>query len=327
MKSGKKIILLLLICINAFSVTAFANKISFKINGEEVDFKNDVFIKDSTVMLPLRETAELGQFAVKWNEGEQKVTLVRGEKWIELQIGNTDVTVDGEKMQTPSAHIIHKNNTYISYPLAKLLLGVVRSSWNEEEGLLEADADDILTGELLGSGSGSGDSGGMKYDFKEFLELVDFEIYTKPNAAYSAPWVLNSTSVYDEKNGWLYLYDIFNRFTTPVLTPGTYTLSFDVKNGDDMEAGKVVEFFIDPTWGNNGWYGLQSVQSKLANLAQFKWEFQPTSRSRYFLQGNTNQKWTTYKFDFTVTEARPVNFYIGSANRHIYLDNVEIKKK
>lgn len=313
------------------SITALAGayipakaEVSLQLNEENITLKKSPFLKDSILMLPLREVAELAQFIVSWDNETQTAHLLRGTTEIEIPVNAKEVNVYGNTVSMPCTPVLQSGTTYVPINLIKAIVKADNSKWDEESGIVAINSQNLFLGSLIGSAStGAGGSNAIaEYDFSAFISGLDYEKYAD-GASYTAPWVLYGSSRYDDVNQYLVINHFFNRFTTPVLEPGTYTLSFDLKGGT---LGKRPEFFFNPPAASSWWYH-RSLQSDLADKAVFSWtDSGSNNRARYYLPKIPSDKWTTYKFAFSVSAEEPVTFYLGAEGDDTYLDNLKLVK-
>ncbi|MNH91917.1 hypothetical protein D3C73_444870 [compost metagenome] len=104
-------------------VTLTVNKKTALVNKQTMTLEQaPVIIKDNT-MIPIRFVTEALGGDVKWNEAERKVTIVRGEKLLELWIDQADVLVNGQRITAEVAPKIMNNLTVVPLRLISEQLG------------------------------------------------------------------------------------------------------------------------------------------------------------------------------------------------------------
>lgn len=110
-------------------VQAETNKISVKIDGEELKFSSPIFNIDGTIMVPLKETAYALGAAVKEDEKSFDVRCVKEQLAIVLGINNNTALVNGVITQMPQAFHIINDTYYISLRFLAETLGN-NVAWN-----------------------------------------------------------------------------------------------------------------------------------------------------------------------------------------------------
>lgn len=94
-------------------VTLTINKKTVTVNDKPMTLEQaPVIIKDNT-MIPVRFVAEALGGTVTWSDAERKVTIVRGDKLMELWIDKADILVNGERVTAEVAPRIMNNLTVV----------------------------------------------------------------------------------------------------------------------------------------------------------------------------------------------------------------------
>lgn len=115
----KKIVALLLIVVTAaFGVSALAkNEVTVNFKGEKMGFDVSPFIENDATLMPVRAIFEASGASVNWDSETKTVLIIDSkndeQKFIILQIGNTDAFVDGEKKSLSVAPKIVGDRTFV----------------------------------------------------------------------------------------------------------------------------------------------------------------------------------------------------------------------
>ncbi|MDR0490176.1 MAG: copper amine oxidase N-terminal domain-containing protein [Oscillospiraceae bacterium] len=90
----KKAVMILLVCVFAFScTTALAEEqVRVIVNGVEVEFDQAPIIVDGRTLVPIRAVTEQIGAEVRWNGATQTVTVLYRDTGVALQIGNSYMT-------------------------------------------------------------------------------------------------------------------------------------------------------------------------------------------------------------------------------------------
>ncbi len=83
------------------------------VNGKRVQLDTAPIIKESRTMLPVRFVAENLHATVGWDGGTQTVSVKTDEKEINITIGKTEATVNGESVVLDSPAFIENDRTYL----------------------------------------------------------------------------------------------------------------------------------------------------------------------------------------------------------------------
>jgi N-acetylmuramoyl-L-alanine amidase len=90
------------------------NNLKVKVNGQEVKFDTQPFIdKNDRTMVPIRFVAEELGAVVGWNEDEQKVSIVLGDKKVFLWIEKKSVQVNDSRIEIDTQPIIKNERTMV----------------------------------------------------------------------------------------------------------------------------------------------------------------------------------------------------------------------
>lgn len=93
-KSGKK------------GITAF-------VNGNEVNFSADPYMKNNSTLVPFRAIAEALDAKVQWDQATRTVLVVKASITVKLVIGQTTAAVNGQQVQLPAAGEVTNGNTMV----------------------------------------------------------------------------------------------------------------------------------------------------------------------------------------------------------------------
>lgn len=132
----KKILTLLLAMIMVFAATgAFAADITVMVNGEAVEFDRAPEMQDGTAMIPFRFVAEKLGAVVAWDGETRTVFSSVGEILSAMQIGNSNIFVNGEAAAVENAPVIIVDRTLVSAEVLQKALGAA-VEWNPETNIL-----------------------------------------------------------------------------------------------------------------------------------------------------------------------------------------------
>ena len=115
----KKIIAAILAASALFSMaaTAFAEGVSIRLNGEELTFDTDIYIKNDRTMVPLRGVFEACGASVTWDRDTKTVGVVKrgadSDKYIFLQAGADYAFVNSEKKELDAPAEITNDRTMV----------------------------------------------------------------------------------------------------------------------------------------------------------------------------------------------------------------------
>lgn len=92
-----------------------ADAVTVKLNGSQMEFDVNPVIENSRTLVPFRKIFEALDCAVSYTKenGAQVVTANRGNKWITLEIGKNEITVDGETKKLDVAPKIVNGRTLV----------------------------------------------------------------------------------------------------------------------------------------------------------------------------------------------------------------------
>ena len=130
-----------LVTIFYLASSCYARNPSVQLNGEVIDFKDDngnivnpQIINDRT-MVPLRKIFELLGCEIEWNGSTKTVIATKGEKEIELQIGNSVAKLNkNEEIKLDSPPVIVDNRTLVPLRFISESLGM-EVAWDNENSV------------------------------------------------------------------------------------------------------------------------------------------------------------------------------------------------
>ena len=97
--------------INMIPIT---NSIDVQIDETDVNFKSDPYIMNDVTFVPVRELAKkLNVEEVKWDDEREVVTLIYGDKYIELYVNTTLAKVNDEIVEVGAPISIYNDRSYI----------------------------------------------------------------------------------------------------------------------------------------------------------------------------------------------------------------------
>ncbi|WP_248929406.1 stalk domain-containing protein [Paenibacillus hamazuiensis] len=105
------------------SVKLTVNKTAVSVNWKNMTLEQaPVIIKDNT-MIPIRFVTDALGGTVRWDDKERKVTIIRGDKMIDLWIDNPDLLINGERVTAEVAPRIMNNLTMVPLRILSEKLG------------------------------------------------------------------------------------------------------------------------------------------------------------------------------------------------------------
>lgn len=116
----------------AITGTAFAagNSINLQVNGKTLPTDVAPIIKESRTLVPVRVISESLGADVEWNAAEQKVTVIKNDKVLELTLNSKEVLVNGSKL--PELDVppqLINNRTMVPIRVVSEALGA-KVEWN-----------------------------------------------------------------------------------------------------------------------------------------------------------------------------------------------------
>lgn len=155
----KKIITLVLVSLLLISTTVFAKAPSIEIDGKIIKTDAAPFIEKDRTFVPIRFIGEALNYKVDWNKDKKLVTIKNNDRQILMTIGDTNITVNNEKIKNDVAPLIRKDRTYV--PLRFVAENMnLKVNWDgkEKKVIINSQKDNITDGIT-----------GLSADEKEFL--------------------------------------------------------------------------------------------------------------------------------------------------------------
>ena len=155
----KKIITLVLASLILISTTVFAKAPSIEIDGKIIKTDAAPFIEKDRTFVPIRFIGEALNYKVDWNKDKKLVTIKNNDRQILMTIGDTNITVNNEKIKNDVAPLRRKDRTYV--PLRFVAENMnLKVNWDgkEKKVIINSQKDNITDGIT-----------GLSADEKEFL--------------------------------------------------------------------------------------------------------------------------------------------------------------
>lgn len=155
----KKIITLVLASLLLISTTVFAKAPSIEIDGKIIKTDAAPFIEKDRTFVPIRFIGEALNYKVDWDKDKKLVTIKNNDRQILMTIGDTNITVNNEKIKNDVAPLIRKDRTYV--PLRFVAENMnLKVNWDgkEKKVIINSQKDNITDGIT-----------GLSGDEKEFL--------------------------------------------------------------------------------------------------------------------------------------------------------------
>lgn len=155
----KKIITLVLASLLLISTTVFAKAPSIEIDGKIIKTDAAPFIEKDRTFVPIRFIGEALNYKVDWNKDKKLVTIKNNDRQILMTIGDTNITVNNEKIKNDVAPLIRNDRTYV--PLRFVAENMnLKVNWDgkEKKVIINSQKDNITDGIT-----------GLSGDEKEFL--------------------------------------------------------------------------------------------------------------------------------------------------------------
>ena len=155
----KKIITLVLASLLLISTTVFAKAPSIEIDGKIIKTDAAPFIEKDRTFVPIRFIGEALNYKVDWDKDKKLVTIKNNDRQILMTIGDTNITVNNEKIKNDVAPLIRNDRTYV--PLRFVAENMnLKVNWDgkEKKVIINSQKDNITDGIT-----------GLSADEKEFL--------------------------------------------------------------------------------------------------------------------------------------------------------------
>ncbi|ULL19465.1 copper amine oxidase [Paenibacillus sp. H1-7] len=113
------------------SVKLTVNKTAVTVNSKNMTLEQAPVIISGNTLLPIRFVTDALGGTVRWDDNERKVTVIRGDKMIDLWIDNPDLIVNGKRITAEVAPRIMKDVTMVPLRILSENLGW-KVTWDEK---------------------------------------------------------------------------------------------------------------------------------------------------------------------------------------------------
>lgn len=167
------IVLCLLFAMQSNVILAATDNISLSVNNMDIQLKNNIFMMEDQIMIPVRSFMEYYEYIVQWNGKTNEITLLKGDDEIVLKPGSSTVFKNGEVSEL-SRSVVSLNG--VSYAPVSLIKAVADTHviWEADLCKLSLLSDELYTSRGIGTPvSGMGTS--SKEDTDNLLVNGGFE--------------------------------------------------------------------------------------------------------------------------------------------------------
>jgi exopolysaccharide biosynthesis protein len=105
------------------TVNLTVNKKTVSVNGKSMTLEQAPVIEKGNTLIPIRFVTDALGGTVRWDDKERKVTVIRGDKMVDLWIDNPDVIVNGQRITAEVAPKIMNNLTVVPLRILSENLG------------------------------------------------------------------------------------------------------------------------------------------------------------------------------------------------------------
>jgi len=113
------------------TVKLTVNKTAVSVSGKNMTLEQAPVIIEGNTLLPIRFVTDALGGTVRWDDQERKVTVIRGDKMIDLWIDNPDLIVNGKRITAEVAPRILKDVTMVPLRILSENLGW-KVTWEEK---------------------------------------------------------------------------------------------------------------------------------------------------------------------------------------------------
>jgi exopolysaccharide biosynthesis protein len=113
------------------TVNLTINKTAVSVNGKGMTLEQAPVIEKGNTLIPIRFVTDALGGTIRWDEKERKVTVIRGDKMVDLWIDNPDLLVNGQRVTAEVAPKIMNNLTVIPLRILSENLGW-KVTWEEK---------------------------------------------------------------------------------------------------------------------------------------------------------------------------------------------------
>lgn len=107
------------------------NKTTVAVNKKNMTLEQAPIIVSGNTLIPIRFVADALGGTVKWDEKERKVTVIRGDKLIDLWIDNPELIINGQRVTAEVAPKIMNNVTVVPLRILSENMGW-KVTWDEK---------------------------------------------------------------------------------------------------------------------------------------------------------------------------------------------------
>lgn len=104
-------------------------QIKFTIGKDQTPADKEGVMVNNRALVPLRDLVSALSATVSWDDSIKKATVTKGDKTIEMVIGNTSITINGIKKPIDSSPIIINSRVYLPARYVAEALGY-STSWD-----------------------------------------------------------------------------------------------------------------------------------------------------------------------------------------------------
>ncbi|UUZ82622.1 phosphodiester glycosidase family protein [Paenibacillus sp. P26] len=105
------------------SVKLTINKKDVTVNGKGMTLEQAPVIKEGNTLIPIRFVTDALGGTVRWDDAERKVTVIRGDKMVDLWVDNKDLIANGQRITAEVAPTIMNNLTVVPLRILSENLG------------------------------------------------------------------------------------------------------------------------------------------------------------------------------------------------------------
>ncbi|TDF93598.1 copper amine oxidase [Paenibacillus piri] len=113
------------------SVNLTINKTAVSVNGKGMTLEQAPIIEKGNTLIPIRFVTDALGGTVRWDDKERKVTVIRGDKMVDLWVDNLDLIVNGQRITAEVAPKIMNNLTVVPLRILSENLGW-KVTWDEK---------------------------------------------------------------------------------------------------------------------------------------------------------------------------------------------------
>lgn len=133
-KFGFFMFLFIIMLVFPKGIEASALDAKIYLNGNQLQLSQGVNVENinGTVMVPIRVISENLGYAVGWDKAAQKITVQGGGKTVEMVVGSSSASIDGQRVSMVKAPILRGGTTIIPIRFVSEQMGM-NVSWNNQE--------------------------------------------------------------------------------------------------------------------------------------------------------------------------------------------------